>query len=187
MNVTFLRRTSRSFAALIIMLCAISCREVETPHGRIPEAFLAQAKAIAGVYQGVFNRVPTTLIVHIENQLPTLEVVNSLRNDLIGSRCESRPGALQSVTINNKRVQKAKFEFKQGTCPLAGKTLVVELNDTGHVEMEILQSYYWENTCYPNVRADSPPPLMAPLMNSDPMCRWESRPAYLRGAFRKVQ
>lgn len=178
----------RSLLLSICLLSLVGCDDIETPNGKIPAQYISKAQKLVGAFQGQFKRKPTTVILSLEGHSPIVEIHNNAANDLLGAPCQSQIGKLIKISLDENDVGSAVFEFSGNKCFVQGETITLHFKDNSLTAIDLLDSYTWENNCYPNagfIYRSNHAPVMPPSA-PDPNCRWESRPNYLLGKFERV-
>lgn len=103
-----------------LILGFTACKSVDIQDGRIPQEYLAEARQLSGVYEGMFNNVLGDLIIDFDGDRPVVTYRNDQDDDILGMNCESSIGALKKVSLKGSRgdlrVGRAVFEFNPGRC-----------------------------------------------------------------------
>ena len=171
---------------LLLALASLSlagCNYVSLKDGKIPQEYLAPARAYAGTYHGHFNGHRGRLVIAIANQTARVSFEDGRGNDLLGGQCRSRIGRLEGVNISSdrKRVKAAHFAFSPGACRIEGRSLALHLQRDGSLEARVVKSSHTIPggiTCRP----------VGPIEHGGEICTHDPDTTvytYLEGSFRK--
>lgn len=173
------------FLAGLSLLAVAGCKTVTIKDGRVPDAYLAKAKALEGVYSGRFNGIPGELVISFEGNKPVISHRNANGSDILNNDCGSSFGNLEKVYLTGKKdnvqVSGVDFDFNPGRCGLfvQGRDMSINFkqkNGTTKLELTILKEIRQHQVCtwYPGN-----PPQQPPYQQ----CNWQSEPVYLYGTF----
>ncbi|QDK36573.1 hypothetical protein [Bdellovibrio sp. NC01] len=176
---------SRVLAAGALLLAIAGCKSVDIKDGKIPDAYISQAKKIEGVYTGKFNGVAGELVITIEGNKPVVTFRNSAGDDILNNNCHSFFGNLTTVYLKGSKgdysLSGATFAFNAGACSLMvqGREMNIDFKQTDkgvRLNLSLLREVRQNQVCQWSPGA---PPNVPPQQ----ICRWEQTPYYLNGSF----
>ena len=167
------------------LLAVAGCKTVDIKDGRVPDAYLAKAKALEGVYSGHFNGVPGELVITFEGNKPVIKYRNNGGSDILNNNCASSFGNLEQVYLNGKKtdpqVTGVNFAFNPGRCGLfvQGRDMSISFKqkDGGtKLNLTLLKQIQQQQVC---TWTPGNPPHYPPQQQ----CTWQSQPIYIYGTF----
>ncbi|MEY4615225.1 MAG: hypothetical protein RJB66_185 [Pseudomonadota bacterium] len=170
----------------------VSCKEVKTQDGRIPEAYLAKAKTLSGTYYGEFDGKKARVEIVFDQDRPRLVYKDSLGTDVIHPRCSSTILELYSIDLSKHRgtyqLDRAIFRFHPGTCTqIPGRILILDFSNTKKFTLLLNdRTEYYKDCTYGDGGYGSPYPGWYPGDTRRPLCRTNERKHYMRGDFFKI-
>lgn len=157
----------------------VGCKEVTIKDGRVPQAYLNQAKQLEGKYFGSFDGKKAQVEIYFEGDRPILKYNDSEGDDLLDVSCNSKIGLLQKVILYKKSgkyvVDHAYFGFHPGTCRLVrGRDIELDFSGTNKFTMRLYEYSDYVQRCDPG----SPPYYGR-------NCHMEEIPHYITGRFNR--
>ena len=130
-----------------IFLCAgilaLAACKVAIKDGKIPEKYVAQAQAYAGVYHGQFEGRQMDLHLSLlQDGTVKLSVADLNGNPELVAACHSQVGPLISANVDTdqKNLKSARFAFNAGDCKLEGQTLDLVFRSQNEVNVSVVKS-----------------------------------------------
>jgi hypothetical protein len=117
----------RALCSCLLVIAALAgCRTtIDVQDGRVPAAYVAQARDWVGTYTGYLDGNRLAVDLSLQDDRPVLTV----SPDLLGEGCGSRVGDLASVSVrgpkNDNLVGQLDFELDDGQCWVDGRTVAV--------------------------------------------------------------
>lgn len=149
-------RVATGLLPAFLILSFAACKSVKIQDGRIPPAYLAEARQLSGVYGGMFNNVLGDLTIRFEGDRPVITYRNDWGGDILGTSCESRIRDLKKVTLkggsDNRYIARAVFEFDPGRCYklVQGREIIFIFSQTAEglrIDASLLRGFGLEERC----------------------------------------
>lgn len=116
---------------------------VKIKNGIIPEKYIQYSKTYQGIYSGTFEGQRRSMKISV-NEAGYAKVEFDLINNSssILTYCDSTVGNLKYVDVNRneKKINKAVFQFNSSGCNIDGKELILDTSKSSEVILKIAKS-----------------------------------------------
>lgn len=126
-------------------LFALNACRVDTPDGKIPEDYIAQAKQMVGNYRGQMQGGQAgALTFRLDG---TRVIVKMTGGRLLGADCSSDIGSLRSVEVSGNTVSEAIFDLNGADC-IQGSSIALRVSsDLRSIHASVLRESHTEESC----------------------------------------